>query len=884
MKALFLAALLLPVTTLAAAGEAAQPSFTTKPTAAKNGDTVAISFAVSAPTDVAVYIEDSKGEVVRHLVAGVLGGANPPPAPLKPGLSQSVEWDGKADYGKPAGAGPFKVRVALSMSAKYDRVVSSKPLNFESIAGLGTGPDGTLYVRTVTAPAVWDHTQLVALDRDGKYLRTLFPFPSNLKKAQVAAYGVMELDGRPAPGNVMFERKLDLLDSFGGDHGPGHATLAVGADGKDLYMLLGRRRPYQEPGIARIAADGSCPAERLNEVLKPGGKLGVIDQHPTGAVLSSDGKFLYFAGLTAGGKECCAVYRVPVPARKGMEVFFGDPGKSGGGKDLLGSAPNGLALDGKGNLLLADAANDRVLAIEEKSGKYVGELKVGKPDGLGASKKTGAIYVTVNGKGRANLLKFDSLGAAKPSAEFQLPGFEHLMTVDPIAEPPVIWFGTRVGVLLRIEDAGGKLEAKTISAGTKAPEGTQEGYMSLVVDRLRKEIYIRNGYSGGLWHRFSEATGKIENLRMPDGDGGGGHGLQLTPAPDGNLYGLKWPYQFYRWDRSGKILAWPEPRRPVPGKYDHTKRDGVKPKLLPHIAYSPVAMVELPHTLGVRWDSGNLLVLENPQGARAMKGLLEYLPSGQLVREDPIIWKTTDAAVGPKLDAAGNIYVAEVVRPKGWVLPPELKESLVAAGAKPAEAERTYGAIYGSIVKFSPRGGTFHFEAGTSYDKGPEPFEGSPKLDGLKSAEYDYFYRSLHPVKVTGAEWVHPGIGHVGFYGCNCENVTFDVDEFGRVFFPDLALYRVRVIDTAGNAITHFGGYGNPESMGPESPVVDEKTGKLRPPKPGEKSPFAQPDIAFAWLTGVGVTDRYAYMGDAMNRRLLRARLVYAAEETCDIR
>jgi len=55
---------------------------------------------------VAVFVEDAKGEVVRHLVAGALGD-NPPP-PLKPGLSQSLEWDGKADYGKPAGTGPFR--------------------------------------------------------------------------------------------------------------------------------------------------------------------------------------------------------------------------------------------------------------------------------------------------------------------------------------------------------------------------------------------------------------------------------------------------------------------------------------------------------------------------------------------------------------------------------------------------------------------------------------------------------------------------------------------------------------------------------------------------------------------------------------------------------
>jgi hypothetical protein len=123
----------------------------------------------------------------------------------------------------------------------------------------------------------------------------------------------------------------------------------------------------------------------------------------------------------------------------------------------------------------------------------------------------------------------------------------------------------------------------------------------------------------------------------------------------------------------------------------------------------------------------------------------------------------------------------------------------------------------------------------------------------------------LWPIKVTGAEWVHPGVSHVGVYKCTCENVTFDVDEFGRVFFPDLNLFQVRVIDTAGNALTKFGGYGNADSCGPDS----------------KDKALAAPEIAFAWLVGVGATDKYVYAGDEINRRMLRTKIVYAAEEGC---
>ncbi|MCX7804153.1 MAG: hypothetical protein N3A38_03080, partial [Planctomycetota bacterium] len=224
-----------------------------------------------------------------------------------------------------------------------------------------------------------------------------------------------------------------------------------------------------------------------------------------------------------------------------------------------------------------------------------------------------------------------------------------------------------------------------------------------------------------------------------------------------------------------------------------------------------------------------------------------------------------------KFDPAGNIYIAEIVRPKGWKQPPELKDGNLANH-------------YGSIVKFGPKGGMIHFD-------GVNPFIGPPKLDPeLKTMECDWATGagSLLPVKITGAEWVHPGIGHVGLYGCNCENVTFDVDEFGRVFFPDTCMYQVRAIDTAGNAITTIGGYGNADNRGPDSAVIDPKTGQPRPRRADDprdmKSPFAEPDIAMCWATGVGITDRYLYVADSISRRLVRCKVVYAAEERCPVK
>ena len=70
------------------------------PRVTRAGDGFEIAFTVDKPTDVEVAIVNRDGRVIRHLTAGVLGGENPPPAPLKAGLKQQLVWDGKNDDGK----------------------------------------------------------------------------------------------------------------------------------------------------------------------------------------------------------------------------------------------------------------------------------------------------------------------------------------------------------------------------------------------------------------------------------------------------------------------------------------------------------------------------------------------------------------------------------------------------------------------------------------------------------------------------------------------------------------------------------------------------------------------------------------------------------------
>ncbi|PCJ60057.1 MAG: hypothetical protein COA79_09640 [Planctomycetota bacterium] len=169
-------------------GEDVSLKFIQKLTVKNNNGTFEISFSVNKFTDIAVFIENEKGNIIRHLVAGVLG--KNAPAPLKSdSLKQMIVWDGKADYGKPAGSGPFKVRVALKTGVSYDKVLIRDEQELNHIKGLAVGPDGTVYVLDAPGGAVWKGEQIIAFDRNGKYKKSVMPFASGMKMVRQAKLG-----------------------------------------------------------------------------------------------------------------------------------------------------------------------------------------------------------------------------------------------------------------------------------------------------------------------------------------------------------------------------------------------------------------------------------------------------------------------------------------------------------------------------------------------------------------------------------------------------------------------------------------------------------------------------------------------------------------------
>ncbi len=275
---------------LVSGGEA---KFTTRPSARKAGGKTAISFAVSAPTDAEVAILGADGKVVRRLAAGMLGPKAP--EPFKPGLSQSLEWDGKDDDGKPARGA--KVRVRLGLTARLDRIIGWSGQQLGGVRGLVTGPDGTLYVlHGGGLLAHRDHFMITAFDRDGKYLRQLLPGPANLPPEKRKGWPRVTPEGGPEmpiiwhllprttyPGVILSSRTFAAITKDGR-----YVALLAARGDKNADLRGGR-------GLMILGTDGSVPENLLGpEVCPRVGGFGHI-------ALDPQEKYVYAAGFVSTG-------------------------------------------------------------------------------------------------------------------------------------------------------------------------------------------------------------------------------------------------------------------------------------------------------------------------------------------------------------------------------------------------------------------------------------------------------------------------------------------------------------------------------------------------------------------------------------------------------
>jgi len=855
-----------------AAGQAERVRFTEPPSAKLENGKVKIRFAVSAPTDVEVAVVDASGKVLRHLAAGVLGAAKPPSAPLQPGLSQSLLWDRRDDFGRQVPAGPVRVRVRAGLGAKFGRFIGGDPYTFGRIVGIAADEDGNVYLLGFHGLLNQRQMTLRVFDPQGRYLREIMPFPADLPPGAMKDLARWDQHARTfRPAN-----RKNLNPDFYGT-GRGAYLKLVSASKKNGVVLTDGTRIYTLQTTGAVRGERFATRLMWNRKLIPWGHIPNSGRGPVCLAVSPDGRYAYLAGIFTcktkyGHKLNPAlppgrIYRMSLEGSETMKEFVTIPvdhvqGVGGAWTKGMGYAfsprgpVHGLAVDAQGRLYVCDRQRRRI-AVFDVSGKELTHVPVAYPDQVAVHPRTGAVYVMEKdrvgyGQWYARLLKFDRLDPqAKPSASyaFDKNTSNPQMALSVAGERTVVWVAGAGSGLVALADEG---EGFTVLKTHYAPrKGAQLDWNRLAVDYDRDEVYVNNGASQ-VW-RYDGRSGTGGLLRA------GGKpfwATDLAVGYDGLLYVRKGYGRRLGTDYSGPLERYTRDLAPAPYQATGTH-------VLSRYIYSRYGIGYAERGIGVGPDGSAYLSFMyrwvaymvggfgpdgRPLKGRFLKGKIQAdnFKRGQNPQLDSAVIGPVPAANGGiRVDLAGNIYVGMRVWPKGL--------------AFPAGFEKDAGYLHsvGSVVKFAPTGG----QVGNLRDNPDAAPIGAGAMTMMRGEV------------IEGALAVYPGLApfsHAGFGGntcCVCRVPRFDVDRYGRVVMPNAITNSVRVVDNAGNEILEFGKYGNFDSQwpGPDGPIV------------------AVPDIPLTWPTGAGCSEQHIYVNDTYSRRVVRVDLIYALQETADI-
>ncbi len=264
----------------------------------------AVSFTLGRCGDVEVAVLDGKGKVVRHLAAGVLGGAKPPPAPLQPGFSQKLTWDGKDDDGAKAVNGPFSFRVRAGTQVVLGKFLGSSPYTGQIVGmpyrapvnGVVSDDQGRLYILMMSAvgshgnSGMWPW-HLRQFDDQGKYLQTMLPYPPSTKPENAHGFRLLETPDRFTP--ALYTSLYPVFAVLGNEMVPRLV------DGQIVFVHSETRT------MSFFALDGSNRIKRV-KMWPAEAKLNCPTWLDIQVAFSPDGKFAYYsnvAGTPYDGKE-----------------------------------------------------------------------------------------------------------------------------------------------------------------------------------------------------------------------------------------------------------------------------------------------------------------------------------------------------------------------------------------------------------------------------------------------------------------------------------------------------------------------------------------------------------------------------------------------------
>lgn len=851
---------------IAAALGAADPAFATQPAVKRGAQGATVSFAVAAPIDVEVAVLAADGAVVRHLAAGVLGAAKPPPAPLRPGLAQELAWDGMDDYGKPA-SGTFSFRVRTGMQLRFDKFLGAAPYNLGSITGVAADEEGTIYVLGGGGRSNQGHLVVRAFDGTGTYLKELVPFPADLPPGAMkdvarwdeARKGFVPRNLRNLnpdfygmPGGYFYKDTLTLV-SASRKHG------LVLSNGDDLLIL---------DAVTGAVKGQTLSARKLGSLPNSGGGPVFLAIAPDGGRLFVSGPYsctnqygyvfdanappgrIYIASLQ-GTDKLAPFVTVPVEHKLGVGGAWSKALACPAHFTAAKGPVHQVAVDATGRVYVADRERGGI-SVYDAAGAEVGRLPLKNPHNVAIHPATGAIYATQYdclsyNTYQCTLVKFAGLAPdAKPVASLDFPRGQGLnrqpsMALSVQNGKTVAWVAGVQGGLAALEDSGDAF--KPIQLGFAPDPELPLDWNRLCVDYARDEVYISDG-TNGLW-RFDGTTGAGVRVRK---DGKPFLINDLSVGYDGLLYACVSGVQDgSAADYSGPLWRLDRELKPAPfsGTGSHV--------LSPYI-YSRMGVGFAERGLGVGPDGSCYIGFMYDWVAYAIGGfggdgkplpgkyLKEAYPAKKPEERKRYPAGTDGAIIGPipqmtgniRVDLQGKLYVGMMLRPKDFPVP---------AGF---EKDQAYRVSVGAVVTF-------------------DPVEGGC-MPGAESA--------VQASEMKGAIALIPGLAPFSSateaFGrnscCVCRVPRFDLDRFGRLALPNAITNSVLLYDNAGNLISEFGAYGN----------FDSRFAAGKDDKPA----VVVPEIPLGWPTGAGFSAKHLYVNDTYNRRAVQLDYVWKEDVT----